>query len=317
MDPFTIAALVGGAGSVLSSIFGGAAEHEANQTNRKIAEQNYQLALQQYKDQLLGGIDAQGNRTHFIDGVGWVTNYGPGSQAAYDYYLSHELPALQSQFQRNDVANRAQSDEANALLDQFQRIQRGNPADYERMLYAAASRGIGEATNDSLEVTMRNALRSGASNSANIAGNIAKEGQKALGDAALNAKLQALDYTDSKYATERGNTANLYNAFADRARQQLNSASNPGTPASSGLVSNPTAPQQAGVQADTGMANAFGGIGSSLSGIANAFGAQQQQAKTNALLEQYLSQGGNFSTSNGGIFSSVADRSRNNTGGVF
>lgn len=307
MDPLTLSALITGGGSLLSSLFGGSSESKA-------ANQQNALNAQQLKDQKLGSIDARGNRTRFVEGKGWVTTYGPTDKMLEDYFLSQELPAKQDQFRRADIASRAEDDTATNLLGQFNRVEKENPNDIYKLLYAAASEGIGENTSEAMSTAMRSALRSGSSNSANIAGKINEAGTKALASAGLQAKLQALDYSDNKYNDERQGTSSLYNLFANRARSDLAATTGASsTPTTSSVGSQSYAP----VVADNGMANAIGGATSAIGGALNTIGANNQNAQTNALLQQFLASGaGGTSLGAGGILGTVADRTKN-AGSVF
>lgn len=282
MDPFSIAALISAGGGALSSIFGGISESQ----NTKAANK---LAAQATADQKLGAIDARGNRTRFVDGQGWVTTYGPTDKALEQYFLNTELPALQDQFRRADLASRNEDVTANSLLQEFNRIQKGNTSDVENLLFTAGSRGVNEGADKALEVAMRSALRSGSSNAGNIAREINTGRLNALKDVGVDSKLQALDYVTNSYANERNNVANLYNAFADQARSSLSATTSAGsTPTSSVVGSQSYTPPQA----DNGLANALGGIATSVSGGLNSYSANQQNAQTNQLLQAFLSNGG-------------------------
>lgn len=306
MDPFSIAALISGAGGALSSIFGGISE------SQQTALQN-QLLEQQLADSKLGQTDARGNRTYFKNGVGWVTEYGPTDRALEAYFLNRELPARQQQFQRADIASRNESAQADALLREFQRTERMDPAEIEDLLFSKAAGAIGRNTQDANNTLMRNILRTGATNNGAMSEKINRAANDSLASAAIDSKLQSLDYVDNKFANDRNTSSSLYNLFANRSRQTLDATTGASTPSTTGSVGSNIGLYSAGA-ANNGLANALGGAASSISGALNSYGASQQNANTNRLLEQFMTVGGQTSLSNGGVFGSVAERSRNMNG---
>lgn len=306
MDPISLALLVSGIGGGLSSIFGGISESQR-------AAQANALQQQQLADTKLGSTDARGNRTRFIEGVGWVTEYGPTDRALEDYFLNTELPLRQDQFLRADRSSRAEDQTANALLDEFRRIERVDPTEIEQLLFSQASKAVGENSSRANDIIMRNILRTGATNNGRALENVAKSANSALADAAISSKLKALDFADSKYNTDRGNTSSLYNLFANRANQSLDPTTAATAPSTTGVVGSNSGMYQAPV-ADNGLANAIGGISSAASGALNSYNAYNQNNQTNALLQAFLSGGGGFNLNSGGIFGSINERSRAGTG---
>jgi hypothetical protein len=306
MDPFTIAALVSGAGGALSSIFGGMAQ------SQQTALQNA-LLQQQLADSKLGQTDARGNRTYFKDGIGWVTEYGPTDRALEAYFLNRELPERQSQFQRAAVSSRNESAQADALLREFQRIERMDPNALSDLLFSQAARGVGENTQNANNVLMRNILRTGATSNGKMVDQINKAANDSLAGAAVDSKLKAMDFSNSKFASDRSNTSSLYNLFANRARQSLDATTGATTPATTSAAGSNIGLYNAG-EADTGWANALGGAAASIGGAFNSYGASQQNNQTNALLQQFLTGGGQLNLNNGGIFGTVAERSRRQNG---
>ena len=310
MDPFTIAALIGGVGSGLGSLFGG-----INQSNAINA--NNAAALQQVADSKKGSIDARGNRVVWDDKLGWVSSYGPTDQMLEDYFVSQEFPERAAQFQRTARASRGEADIANALMDEFRRLNRGSDKEIEDLLYAAASRGIADNTRAAMEPAAMAMLRTGNQGGGNkLLEAIAREGQEALGTAGINAKLQALDYSENKFNQQRAATTDLYSTYANRARADFSPTASPSTGASTLMSQFAGRPTTAQIEADTGLADAFGGIGAAAGGIANAFGTQQQNNRTNALLETFLSSGGMGGMGNGGVLAGINERTRSK-GGVF
>lgn len=310
MDPFTIAALISGVGGGLGSLLGGI--NQSNATNFNNAQ-----ALQAAADAKKGSVDARGNRVVWDDKLGWVSTYGPTDQMLEDYFVTQEFPERSAQFKRTAQASRGEADIANALMDEFRRLDRGNPADIENLLFTAASRGINENTRESMEPAAMAMLRTGNQGGGNkLLEAIAREGQEALGTAGINAKLQALQYNDTKFNQDRAATTDLYSTYANRARADFSPTASPSSGAATLMSQFGNKPTTANIEADTGLADAFGGIGAAAGGIANAFGVQQQNNRTNALLESFLSAGGMGGMNNGGVLAGINERTRNK-GSVF
>lgn len=344
MDPITLAAL---GSTALSSIFGGISENNAsninwaiNEANRrdqnKWRQQGMDYAEKVSGEQKLGSTNAAGDRTYFKPGVGWVTELGSRNRALLSQFYGKELPERQSQFARGATRSRAEDDLANQLLKQFQGVRKGNTRDVENMLFEASTRGINENTNAAMESAMRSGLRGGSSNLGKIAGKINAAGAAQRSNAGRDARLNAMDYVDQKYNQERGAASQLYNLFASRAGQDLGASYDP-TGAESGANSQMGQNAQLAAQgnsiganaigrngglfqpyeANNALANALGGIGASLGGAGSNMQAQKGRDDTNALLQQYISGGGQFNLANGGFgMASIADRSRL-SGGAF
>lgn len=343
MDPLTIAML---GGTALSSIFGGMAESSANKTNWAINERNLRARNREreegirYADKIrteqhLGGTNAAGDRSYFKPGVGWVTELGSKSQGLQDYFYGTELPERRSQFMRGAQRSRQEDDQANRLLDEFQNIERDNPADIEAMLYEASTRGIGENTNDALESALRQAIRAGSSNTGDIAAKINSAGAKQRGYAAKDAKLQSMDYVDDRFNSRRGSTSQLYNMFASRAGQDIGSSLDPsqneaganallgqfaGMSGQGNSIGANAIAKSGGsldyIEPDMGLANALGGVSASLGAGADNMNGTAQRNATNKLLQDYVTSGGQLNLSYGGIMEPISSRITK-TGGIF
>lgn len=346
MDPITLSLLIGAGLQGAGSIFGAFADQEAadtnfaiNQLNRRDRNRERQesidFANRMLADQRLGATNAAGDRTRFVEGVGWVTEPGSRTQELLDYFYGQELPERRSQFSRGAERSRAESDVADQLLKQFNNIQRDNPADIEAMLYEASTRGIRDATNDAMESAMRSALRSGTSNAGAIASKIAEAGQKQRGYAAKDARMQATDYVDDRFNARRGSASQLYNLFASRAGQDIGMSLDPSVSegGANALLSQFAALAQQGsglganafnqrggsltpVDPNYSIANLFASLGNTVSGVGDRIGAGQERDQTNELLKSFISGGGRIDLGSGGIFDTIASRSRY-SGGVF
>lgn len=311
--------------------------NEANRRDRNKERQQTIDEAQKTKDeQHLGSTNAAGDSTHFVKGKGWVTDLGPLTQDIQDNFYSNELPAREAAFNRNDERSRQENDVANALLNEFRRVQKVDPTDTENQLFAAATRGIGENTRDVAETAARAGLRSGSSNTGKMLGDIFKQGAAARSNAAMDAKLQAGDYANQQYQSQRSNLGQLYQLFAGRAGQDLGLSIDPNVSAggandlmsqasqlsanSSGQLVNATGKQGGSydyIEPNMGPANALGAVGASLTGLGDRLGGQSQQSSMQDMLMKYMTAGGQLDPNRGALFGAISDRVRTSGGGVF
>lgn len=347
MDPFTIiGALAGAGGGIASALLGAESADQAaawnyaiNQNNLRAQKQQQQRAYE-YADQIrgeqkLGATDAMGNRTRFVPGKGWVTELAPEQQGLLDYFYGTELPERRAQFQRGAQSSRANADQANALLNEFKRVRRDSPMEAASKLYLSATRGASDGTRDVVEAAMRQGARTGNSNIANIMAQIGKASMESRGAARLNADMQAQDYVDDRYSSQRGGLAQLYQMFLGNANRDLGVSYDPsgvsqGANSLMNVFSNQAqqgnsmgfnsrmqpAPQQDYIEPNNAWANAAGAIGQSLSGLGTRVGGLNQQSQMNDLMRMYITSGGQLDLGGGGIFGRTADRLRAG-GGTF
>lgn len=193
-----------------------------------------QQAKRQEADTKLGVTDAAGNRTHFVEGVGWVSDLSDDQALLQELYqneelqqLQNDLPAKRGILNANVERQGRENTQASALLDAFQRVRRIDPRQLENLSNRASSLGINEAFDTTLQEAMRSSIRQGASNSGKVAADIGAQRAKMLEQAFLNNKLNSRTQSDERYAMERGNAANLYNMFASRASAMPDVAYNP------------------------------------------------------------------------------------------
>lgn len=341
MDPFSIiGALAGAGGGIASALLGASSADEIAAWNYAINQQNlraqkrqqdraYSYADEIRNEQKLGATDALGNRTRFVPGQGWVTTLSPSQQALYDFFFKQELPEKRSQFDRQAQSSRANSDIANALLDEFKRVRKDTPMEAANKLYLAATRGASDANREVAEAALRQATRTGNSNIADIIGQLGRASMEQRGAARLNADIQAEDYVNDKYNSERGGLAQLYQMFLGMANSNLIPSYDPtGIPQAANSLMNvfsnqaqqgnsmgfnarmQPAPQQDYMQPNNAWAGAAGAIGQTLSGLGARLGGMNQQSQMNDLLREYITNGGQLSMGSGGIFGSMADRLR-------
>ena len=344
MDPITIGAmLLGGGSSIAGSIFGGNAQSEANETNRQANLLNYynrqqerndriqqaQLARvdakkadrkneKRYDDRLgdmrLGSTDAQGNRTKWVDGQGWVVDLSDTSENLRDAENNEQLarlvrdaPLARKQQEGNYGEQLADRDKASVLRKKLGEV-RVDPEAIRRRSVADAASGVNGAFDEATNTAMRSALRTGSSNTGNILAAMAKQRGAAVGDATAKASASAPMQAAALEDAETKQLANLYAMFAQRgsgvnkadfkstgaaddgnallARSSAsgNAAQQPGDFYANerGAISNLLAAfaQQGGtlaqVQPDMGTANMLGGIGSTIESMGRSFGAKRQ-----------------------------------------
>lgn len=337
-----LGALAGAGGSIFSAIMGADAQDQANTYNwainernlrdqRKARQESIDYANDLRDEQHLGGTDALGNKTSFKEGEGWVTDLDPQQKALYDYFFKQELPERQEQFWRTADQSRENAGEANNLLDQFRRVDRQLPQEAEAQLYETATRGIAEGTRDTTEAATRQALRTGNSNVGDLISKIGRQAMEARRDARVNASVQADDYVDQKYNSQRAGLAQLYQMFLGDSQQPINPSYDPtglpgeanklmslfsqqaqqGNSAGMNAMMQPIATRK-NIEPSMGWANAAGAIGASLSGLGDRAGSISEKSDMNDLLKMYITNGGQMSLGNGGIFGSTADRLQSN-----
>ncbi len=335
-----LAALAGAGGSIASALIGADAMSENNETNWIIQLYNLAERRRERREALeearriegkqdLGATNAQGDRTYFKEGVGWVTELGDQSQDLLDYFYNSVLPEQKGQFARNATASRETNDIANELLNAFRRVRPdGSEMETKNLLYSQAVQGQSEANRETTENAMRQALRMGRNDIGDILGDIGSAARVGRGNARTDAYLKAKDYTASKMANKRGELANLYSMFAQRAGVPLQSPVDPfvgqgqandlmkffagqgqqGNAMGLQALLNTTRGTLQPREPDLGWANAAGAIGTGLSGAFERMGGYFDKKKMNDMLLQYLSGGGQIDMGGGGIFGNILDR---------
>lgn len=231
-DPISI---LGMGTSLISGLMGSSAEKKAADANREIAKDNLKWEREQFYKMLeiasrqeaegkLGYTDANGNRVSFVEGKGWVTDLSPQQKLLQEYYqaeernqLQQDLPAKRQQVMANLIAQGNERQYADALLTQMKGLRPDTPDSVESIRNALSAEGINKGMDNALEISMRNAMRTGSSNAGDIAAKIGSERGDQLRKAFMENKSGAADEAYNRYATKVGNIANLYNTFATRA----------------------------------------------------------------------------------------------------
>lgn len=331
-------------GSVFAALIGGAAESQASATNWAINLYNARQRNKErqesiaYADKLrdeehLGGTNAAGVRSYWDPVKGWVTELPPVLKQLRDYYYNTEVPMMQAQLARDYQQRREDANQADTELRNYRDIRRPDTRALEAELYNASTRGLSEATSETMNAAMRNALRMGSSDAGRIAARILEEDARQRKIASDDAHLKSYGLADEMYNNARSQQAQLYNMFASRAGQGLR-----GTMTSGDFEGGGNALQQlfaqlgqagksAGLNAvmkqggtidyidpNFGLANAIGGASAALGGLENRMSARSERNDMKDLLMQYLGSNGNFNMNNGGLFGLFSDRIRAGVG---
>lgn len=339
-----VGALIGGIGSIIGGMMNNSAQQDMQ--NSKLLFDYYNLRQQKnarrdsqdfaqsvIDDQKLGGSDAMGNRTYFDELKGWMVDKSDQTKDLEGYFYGSELPEMRSQFDRQSNKSKQYDLATDGLLDQFNRATREDPAALENILYAAQTRGIGDATREQTENSSRLARQRGQTIDPN-AGDIASSNMEARANARVDSKLKAMGYTDGKYEQERGSTAQLIQAFEQMANKGLDptlDAMAVGDQANRNLSPMMQILQQGNAQGFNShmkdpptlnpdlQAGNFDFIGKAAGqfgqGI-NAMAAQGREQQGNNLMMDYMTMGNQLDPNRGGMFAAMLDRSMgSNQGG--
>lgn len=235
MDPFTlISGILGAAGTIGGGIMGANAQDEAAKQNQMANMMNFYLRQQErfdqqrmaqrvLNDQYLGATDAQGNRTMFVPGRGWVTfksQTGAALQGASDAeahrQLAGDLPTKRAQMYKNLTRQNEEGAYADSLRDELQNTH-VDEGEIRREMLGNFLRGINQNYDDATNSAMRKSIRTGSSNTGQILASMARERAKSVGDAYASVGTQARSTAAALEGQKKSNLANLYNMFATRA----------------------------------------------------------------------------------------------------
>ena len=230
-------AALGAVGSVASAFIAADAQNTATHTNWAIALMNYYARERERWEAKLesrrletkqneGFTDAQGNRTSYVPGKGYVVNLSPESEALQDRIYAEQMQRLgpdaqmrRHQLQRNEIRQIEENDKARALFDQMRKLPRKKADVIENLLFNAASTGINRAFDDTTAVATRQALRTKSSNAGKLLEEIAKQRSEAVKGARTQSRVQAMEMAPALNAATDKQKADLYNMFATRASQ--------------------------------------------------------------------------------------------------
>lgn len=188
---------------------------------------------------LEGTVDAQGNRTRYIDGQGFVTSLSPEQLAIQsagnnESLLSLTQDAAQAREGRNRTAalRTNEASGADAFLRQLLEPNPYNVSTIESAFAARGRRGVNEAFDRTADRLGTQALRSGSTNTDALS-SLATKRSEALRDADVDAFLQALssaeDLNAQRLSSLGGTQSRLSSAATTPVGQRLVSLPTPQT----------------------------------------------------------------------------------------
>jgi hypothetical protein len=237
--------VIGAGGSIFSGILGSNAQQDAADQNYAIALMNYYQRQSEHDDSVtearrqegksdLGTTDAQGNRSYFKPGVGWVTEMSDKSKKMQDLYeneewqqLVQDLPAKRQKMFENIARQRGEGGYADAILQAMQRSYREDPSEIVGRRNRMSAEGITEGMDKTLNTAMRDAMRTGNTGAGKIASQIGREKSSMLRKAFMENEEGARGESENRFMTNLGNLGNLYNTFATRASGEVPASYNP------------------------------------------------------------------------------------------
>ena len=315
--PLVAGALIGGAGALGSAGLGAIATGNAARSNERINNANLQeqrrqnqiqriMAERLLSIQLQGSEDAFGNRSEFIPGRGFVTTPTDSVKTLQNASVREQTQQLTTDAtrqregrERSAQRGREEGSTADSLLAEFRRIV-SNPQSAQelfQLLLGSGQQAFQGEQDRQLQQVLRQNLRSGGSaeSGGKHIAKFAAEGAGQRRDAAVDARLKSITGADEINNSRRGNTANLFNQFAQRAQNSFGNmpfapdaistqastlGANQRSSALGGsqlaaLLNQGTAPQRSFQPADLGTAKFVGEAGNVLSSLFRTFQSQQ------------------------------------------
>lgn len=235
--PVLLAAGISAGASLGGGLFGALANNRANARNQAIdianmqradreRFQNLYMALRADSDAKLGSRDAQGNRTRFIPGVGYVTEPSDQVQTLINASNAEELRQLTGDAADNRTIRQGAQRRslmsgmtADSLHRQFEDTVPGVRADEERALNATSDRAFNEAYDNSQNAALGTSIRQGMGSDA-IADVIARVGQdraRGLRETRTGNRAAGEALVTDRYNRERGTNADLLSLFSGMA----------------------------------------------------------------------------------------------------
>ena len=293
--------IISGAGGIASALMGGNAESQSalaqyyNWLEQREANRRQQEAANKlYRTQTAPVIDAQGNRTEYIEGVGWVSTPSEATRNIINASQAEELARLTgdaAQARRGRDENERRRYQEGQVADAYLRELLGtttpDAATIRDLLVRAAGNGNAEAFDRAQANASRVAVRTGTSGE-DVQGSLARERADAAADAQVNAQQQALVLAEQLKGQHDSRVSSLYNLFAQRAANkqdvpfqpeqytgQLSATAqntrNASSNAGMALISTAGATAPRPTTVNNAGALASGSIFDSLGGIANEF----------------------------------------------
>lgn len=229
-----ITAGVTAAGALGSGFMGMQAANQAAGANQAIniynlqAQQRESLLQRMMAERMLsmqqqGQRDALGNQTRFIEGLGFVTEATPETEALLRAERDEQLAQLTTDAQRarrgaeaNEARRSQEGLQADALLRQMQVDRTPSRGALEALMLQQSQRGIADAFDETQSIANRQALRRGVQNPDQMA-ELARARADAQADAGVDARLQSIGLQRDLQSADQQQLGNLYNMFAARA----------------------------------------------------------------------------------------------------
>lgn len=229
-----IAAGVTAAGALGSGFMGMQAANQAAGANQAIniynlqAQQRESLLQRMMAERMLsmqqqGQRDALGNQTRFIEGLGFVTEATPETEALLRAERDEQLAQLTTDAQRarrgaeaNEARRTQEGSQADALLREMQIDRTPSRGALEALMLQQANRGIADAFDETQSIANRQALRRGVQNPEQMS-ELARARADAQADAGVDARLQSIGLQRDLQSADQQQLGNLYNMFAARA----------------------------------------------------------------------------------------------------
>jgi hypothetical protein len=229
--------MVGGAFGAVGSIV---AADIAAKAQRYSADMNWSIALMNYyarerekfdakieasrieNKQNLGMTDAEGTRTKFVEGKGWVTEETPQKTALRSRANAEQMAQFtdaalkRRQIEGTRSRQIAEGDYAHALFDEMRHRSPVTPTNLSNLLFNKQTTEANQAFKDTAAIGARHAMRTGG-DPGPIFREIGRAQAKAQGEAKTSADLQGMQLASSINAEDQKTKANLYNMFATRA----------------------------------------------------------------------------------------------------
>lgn len=308
--------LIGGGlsalGGIGSSLLGAQSANQAAAYNYAAAQENARRADQErfaqqlqadrvFNAQTAPVVDARGNRTEYIPGLGWITTPSETTEGlilATDEEQRRRLIDDTAQMRRGLDENERDRIQEGSLADEYMRRLRQpqsiDRTELEGILLQRQLSGINDAFDDARQQAATTSLRTG-SPASQLTGDLTRQQADATASAALEAALQARSASQQERQAEEAQNANIYNMLASRASNVQSvpftptqiptelasgSASQRAGSSNAGMALISSAGRQGGrfapMEPNYGNALALGSSLDALGGFTNQIAAQQQ-----------------------------------------
>jgi hypothetical protein len=240
MDPLTLAGLGLSAGGAVAGLLSSGQGAAAQRAQNDVAFRNYYLQRQMAQEQMqlakAGSVDARGNTTQFIPGVGWVSTPSDATRSIISASDGEERQQLTGDAirrrlgsERNSTRSMAEGSAADSILAQVTTPYQETQNDVRSRLIA---RGVARA--GSGPSAMRNrigmqTLRQGGlgGGQTNALARITRDAQDTRRTAIADANYSAPTEASARTAATQGDLVNRYAALAQGARSQIGSPTQP------------------------------------------------------------------------------------------